>query len=878
MEQLPKHLHPSFSPVAKEEAVIEGANYRFTVLTEQLIRLEYSKEGEFEDRPSQIFWYRDQAVPDFEVEETETGLVIETEKLTLNYKAVGESFNQNNLTIEVKDLEETWHLGKENDRNLKGTIRTLDTIDGWTELNKGLISRDGWAVIDDTTSLVFNEETAWLEKRKIGSETQDLYFFGYGHNYLQCIKDFNDLAGEVPLLPRWSLGNWWSRYWRYTQQELRNLIEEFKERKIPLSVCIIDMDWHIVDNSYTSGWTGYTWNKDLFPNPEGFINWLHQQQLKTALNLHPADGVHPHEKQYQEFAQRLDINPESEKPIEFKITDFDFIKNYFELLHHPLEEDGIDFWWIDWQQGQETEMPGLDPLWALNHLHFYDRSRDGRRPFVFSRWSGLGSHRYPIGFSGDTIISWDSLQFQPYFTATASNVSYSWWSHDIGGHCEGQDESELYTRWVQFGVFSPIMRLHSTNEKYLDRRPWSKSQAFYSVVKDAMRLRHALIPYLYTMAWKNHSQGEPLVQPMYYHHPECEEAYNFPGQYYFGSELLAAPHLKPQEESTNLSRKSFWLPEGDWINFFTGEYYGGDKCCVEYGRLKDIPIFAQAGAIVPLGPKLEWGGTEPPGELDIYIFAGADKEFELYEDEGEGLGYQEEKSATTKFIQNWFNDQLQFEISSVGGDKSVVPENRDYELFFRGVKRPDRVDITVDGQLQEIDFSYDEAKETVIVYIPRVHPSNQVTVNLFTESGNLLSRRDRKKEKCYQLLKSFKMKTRAKTQIEERILADDSQENIDLLKDFLTVLTTEQLRAIAEVFYGIGVSKVKDDEEEKIIVWNNDKHTDFKYYFSAWNKDDPTSSSGIIPKFKVFTPHEWDYYKWQLEIDYCGLFNITYSE
>ncbi|MFO7819800.1 MAG: glycoside hydrolase family 31 protein, partial [Halanaerobacter sp.] len=576
-------------------------------------------------------------------------------------------------------------------------------------------------------------------------------------------------------------------------------------------------------------------------------------------------------------AQRMGIDPSTEEAISFDMTDLNFIKNYFELLHHPLEEDGIDFWWIDWQQGQETELEGLDPLWALNHLHFYDRMRDNRRPVIFSRWGGLGSHRYPIGFSGDTIISWDSLRFQPYFTATASNVAYSWWSHDIGGHCEGQDEAELYTRWVQFGVLSPILRLHSTNEKYLDRRPWVKEEAFYAVVKEAMRFRHALIPYLYTMAWRNHQQGIPLIQPMYYHHSEREEAYNFPNQYYFGSQLLAAPYLNPRAESTNLSRKVLWLPEGDWINFFTGEYYEGDRVYAEYGTLEDMPLFAQAGAIVPLNRKLEWGGVENQTELEIYIFAGADNEFELYEDRGAGLDYQDGAFATTNFIQNWSTDKLQFEISSVTGDKSVVPENRDYKLFFRGVKEPDRVDITVDGQLREIDFSYDQKKETAVVYIPRVHPSNQVTVNLFAEAVNLLSRRDRKAEQCYQLLKSFKMKTRAKTQIEEIILADGPQNDFNLLKKFLTVLTDKQLRAILEVFYGMGVEKIKTDEEEKIILWNNNKETEFNYHFSAWSQEEPDSFSGIIPNFKVFSPQRWDYDRWQLKIDYCDLFALVYN-
>jgi alpha-glucosidase (family GH31 glycosyl hydrolase) len=215
-------------------------------------------------------------------------------------------------------------------------------------------------------------------------------------------------------------------------------MDDFRPRHA-LSVCIVDMDWHVTDTgNQSSGWTGYTWNRALFPDPPAFIAELHRRGLKTALNLHPAEGIHPHEAQYAALARALGLDPEAQEPIPFNIVDPDFTRHYFELLHHPQEADGVDFWWMDWQQGELTGLPGLDPLWWLNHLHFYDLGRDDRkRPFVFSRWGGLGNHRYPIGFSGDTVVSWDSLAFQPRFTATAANVNYGWWSHDIGGHMGG---------------------------------------------------------------------------------------------------------------------------------------------------------------------------------------------------------------------------------------------------------------------------------------------------------------------------------------------------------------------------------------------------------------------------------------------------------
>jgi alpha-glucosidase (family GH31 glycosyl hydrolase) len=386
---------------------------------------------------------------------------------------------------------QTWKYGDRGEwKNLRGTARTLDGVNGALWLERGLLSRDGWAVVDDSASLVFNAAD-WLETRA-DSGNVDLYFFGYGHDYRAAIQDFYRVSGCTPLIPRYILGNWWSRYWAYTQDELTGLMRDFQAREIPLAVCIVDMDWHITNTgNESSGWTGYTWNRDLFPDAQRFIAWLHEQGLRTALNLHPADGVFPHEEQYAAMAEALGVDLNSQQPIDFDIADLKFLQAYFVILHHPFEDMGVDFWWLDWQQGTRSKLHGLDPLMALNHLHFYDLGRDGsKRPFIFSRWFGPGNQRYPIGFSGDSVVSWESLAFQPYFTATASNVGYGWWSHDIGGHMGGIEDGELYARWIQFGVFSPILRLHSTNNPYQDRRPWLQDAQTFQVMRDALQLRH----------------------------------------------------------------------------------------------------------------------------------------------------------------------------------------------------------------------------------------------------------------------------------------------------------------------------------------------------------------------------------------------------
>ena len=358
-------------------------------------------------------------------------------------------------------------------------------------------------------------DNGWIAPRHSGNF--DVYVFAFGRDYKRALRTFYRLAGPTPLLPRFALGNWWSRYHPYSASEYLQLLDRFAAAYVPLSVAVLDMGWHLVDidPKYGSGWTGYTWNRELFPDPPAFLRELHEPGLAVSLNVHPAEGVHAHEHAYPAIAKRLGIDPASELPVSFDPTDPDFLQAYFGELHHPLEDQGVDFWWLDWQQGAVTRVPGLDPLWLLNHFHFLDSGRRGRRPLTFSRYAGVGSHRYPIGFSGDTVISWASLDFQPYFTATASNVGFGWWSHDIGGHFFGSKDDELATRWVQFGVFSPIMRLHSSFSPFNTKEPWRFGEQAKRIMERFLRLRYQLVPYLYTMNRRAHADGQPLVLPMY---------------------------------------------------------------------------------------------------------------------------------------------------------------------------------------------------------------------------------------------------------------------------------------------------------------------------------------------------------------------------
>lgn len=727
-------------PLARPEAIIQGDHYRFTILTSRMIRMEYAEDGRFEDRPTQTVWNRDFPVPSFRIVEDDTELQIITEHVHLHYTKG--PFAENTLYVDVLGNFSTYYSRYTFGgplRTLKGTARTLDHADGEIPLEEGIISRQGYAAIDDSASFVLTEDH-FVEPRQDGAK--DIYYFGYGHDYKQALKDFYHLTGPTPMLPRQVLGNWWSRYWRYNEKEYKDLMTRFKKEDVPFSVSVIDMDWHVTDipEKYGSGWTGYTWNRDLFPDPRGFLKWLKDDDRMVTLNLHPADGVRGFEEAYEAMAVAMGLDPDTEDRIPFDFSDKTFIENYFTKLHHPHEADGVDFWWIDWQQGANSKIKGLDPLWMLNHYHALDIARDGNRPLIFSRYAGPGSHRYPVGFSGDTIISWASLKFQPYFTATASNIGYGWWSHDIGGHQRGEKDDELSTRWLQYGVFSPIMRLHSTMSIFNGKEPWRYSVEAEQVMKRYLRLRHQLVPYIYTMNARNHFDGLPLVSPMYYEHPEDELAYAVPNQYYFGTEMMVAPIVEPMNQKLHVAATTAWLPDGEWFDFFSGHRYTGGKQMRLFRKLDEQAVLAKAGAIIPLGRHVEHSNAlHNPEHLDVHVFPGASNQFTLFEDDSVGVAHRDGENVETSFELDWVARTMT--IAAPIGKQELLPEKRVITVILRGVNEGY---IVRDGET--LPGEYDPKKQSLTVSLGEV--TETVTLSLQVE----MSTNDNRMERLYEFL------------------------------------------------------------------------------------------------------------------------------
>jgi len=761
-------------PVADPKALITVGNARFTVLTPELIRMEWAADGKFEDHASFVFLNRRLPVPKFEstvsIDGQSARHTIKTNALTLTYTDTGDGrFTPDNLKIVliVDGKPVTWHPGLTDPGNLQGTTRTLDGARGSQTrepIEPGLISRSGWALVDDSTRPLFDSADfsfkqgekspwPWVIERAAG-DRQDIYFFGYGHDYRKALGDYVRVAGRIPLPPRFAFGAWWSRYWDYTDQELDELVRGFHENDVPLDVLVIDMGWHIskeqltalgeVDQSHHDlGWTGYTWNKTLFPDPGDFLARIHSQGLKTTLNLHPASGIEPWEQAYPAIAKAMGIDPATRKYVPFDITDKKFATNYMDLVHHPLEKQGIDFWWLDWQQEQHTALPGVMPTWWLNYVHFTDQQREGKRPLLFHRWGGLGNHRYQIGFSGDTVSVWDSLAFQPWFTATAANVGYAYWSHDIGGHMPGAVEPELYTRWVQFGAFSPILRTHTTKNPESERRVWAYPEPYSSILRSSFQLRYAIQPYLYTEARRTYDTGVAFFRPLYYDWPEAPEAYDNKDEYLFGDQMLAAPITAPADKMSGLATENVWLPQGDWIEWPTGKHLTGPTTVERTFSLDQTPVYVRAGAIVPMQPPMRYTGEKPVDPLIVNVWPlapEATSSYSVYEDSGVSVDYQHGVFTRTHIKATQTGDTLKVEIGPVEGSFVGMLKARGFEVRLPADWPP--ASVTVNGApvkhfeiLGKGGWTFEGNTLTTVIPVASRSTAERVTVEVRRAAG-----------------------------------------------------------------------------------------------------------------------------------------------
>lgn len=749
------------NPAAPSEAVVESGNARFTVLTPEMIRIEYSDSAVFEDRATFAIVNRDLGtVPDFKKWEDDEFLHITTDNLSLKYRkgshpliepASGANLS---ITMTMDGQPVEWYPGKEDPLNLKGTTRTLDRSNGDNmrkEMENGLISRSGWAVIDDSWSntrpdgsrsfaLEPNIEMGydWLAPRK-DEKALDLYFLGYGKNYKQAISDFTKIAGKIPLPPDYVFGYWYSKYDDYSSDDFRQIMKDIEDNDIPADVMILDMDWHWNGNRESQsegigGWTGWSWNTNLIPDAKGLLQEMHDKGFRTALNLHPADGIDSVESPRYFAQMKAELGDKYLKgdTITWSIDYPDFTTSFFNNIIHDHELEGVDFWWLDWQQHLTSKQtPDLGETFWINHVFFNDmaKNRPERRPLIFHRWGGLGSHRYQIGFSGDAYINYPTLAFQPYFTATSSNVGYTYWGHDLGGHMISDEklanDPELILRWIQFGVFTPIFRTHATKDPRIERRMWKFDN--FPTIKEAIRLRYTLFPYLYTMARQTYDTGIGMVRPLYYEYPDSEEAYAYEGEYFFGNDILVAPITEPSSDGIATDKK-VWLPEGNWWSVSTDELIkGGREVAMKFG-MDQIPYFYRQGSLIPLNPPTVMSMTERPDRMILDVVAGANGTATLYEDQGDNSDYATEY-ATTAFHHHSSKNQEVIIIEPRQGSQEGLATDRSWAVRLLDSAKPKKVSVNGKSIATAL-WAYDSKTRTLTFDTPLTSCTARIEIDI----------------------------------------------------------------------------------------------------------------------------------------------------
>lgn len=724
MSELPSHFRMDYSKILpREDSIIRGNKYRFTVLTERLIRLEYSETGLFEDRPTELVMTRTFPKVKFEKKEDNKYLNIKTKYFALTYEKemplVGTKVTPDQyLRIELNDTDKYWYYSHPEARNFKGTAFSLDGAEGRAKYWKGLYSTDGFTSIEDSHSLIFNEDGT-LGKRN--DKRIDIYVFMYRRDFGACLKDYFELTGYPPLIPRYSLGVWWNKNTTYNSKDIEKLVFNFNKYRMPLSIILLSDKWHRQNPKMKSG---LSFDEKLFKKPKRVTDFLHNKGIRLAVKVNPMEGISDKEDYYLPYKNSTGLDGNGILP--FNVFNKNILSAYFDYLIHPLMNYGVDFFWIDYDNIND-----LTNLRALTHYHFDDfKQITNRRGITLARNAGIAAHRYPIHYTGETIVSWKNLELLPIFNSTASNIGLSWISNDIGGYTGGIEDGELFARFVQFGCFSPIFRLSADEGRFYKREPWRWDITTESVCAQYMRLRHSLIPYLYSEAFRYSKTGLPVVQPLYYRYPEIYDEPAYTKEYYFGSSLLVAPITTKKDILMDRTVQKIFLPEGTWYDFTNGKRYAGGKRYTTFYKQEDYPVFARSGTIIPLAilDEKNINDTNPPKYMEIQVFPGASSSYELYEDDGISSLYEQGFFILTNIDYTYQQNNFTILIRPVAGKSGIIPDYRSYRIRFRNTREPDQVIIHAGSERVKGAETYLDDNDFV-VELPPLSTLKQITVN-----------------------------------------------------------------------------------------------------------------------------------------------------
>ena len=729
--------------IPENKYIVRGKNFRFSVLTPRLIRLEYNQNGVFEDRATTLVVNRTFSNSVFTLGVDENFLTISTEYFTLKYTKE-KPLTSSTIKVTVNGTNKEWTPGYRDFRNVGGIGYSLDEYNEKFKLSKGLYSLDGFVAIDDSKNYVIDNDN-FIQREA----TTDIYLFVYRSDLGLCLQDYFNLTGYPPMIPRYALGCWWYKNDRYNMYEIDDVLQKFHDTQIPISVFLLGDKWH-------NNIENYSYDRQLF-EPSILNQYYASKKQKFGLTINPSLTIGSNDPIYNQIINHIQPN---NNVISFIPLNNNTISVYLNIIVNNLINSGINIFNIDYNNPQDK-----DGLFLLNHYHYVIANMQ-RRGIIMSRNPGIAPHRYPIIYSGKTKVSWETLNFLASYNNSAANLGVTWQTHAIGGYYGGIEDDELYLRYLQFGVFNPIFLLASDMGKYYKREPWKWNQLILTVIQDYMQLRNKLVPYIYNESYNYHKYGVPLVQPLYYKYPKIYDEPNYINQYFFGSKIMISPIVKRKNQEMNRVVQRLFIPAGIWYDYSSGKKFVGNRYYMNFYKDEDYPIFIKEGSIIPMSLDDD---TNCPKNMEIQIFPaenGLYGSYELYEDDGLSLNPNQNYLLTKMNLDKFENGYI-FTITHKEGRMEL--ENRNYVLRFRNMKNPEK--ILVQCNQQEISHNSETEKKDLIVTIDNVNVYSKLEIqiignNLEIEIENVIN------EEIQGILYDLEVDTILKNKIDSIIFSD----------------------------------------------------------------------------------------------------------
>lgn len=725
--------------ISNKESCIIGNKYRITILTPRLARLEYTPSGKFIDDPTALVINRTFPKTPYGITESETLIQIDTGIFTITYvkdKDFKAGNFGSNLKAVINNTTIEWQMNSPQVKNLRGINYSIDSIKDKIILDTGLYSLDGYAVVKDNTP-VLTENDIFIPREE-GSK--DIYLFMYNKDFDGCLNDYFTLTGYPNLIPRYALGAWWYKNDNYTSNDIISLVDRFNKDNIPISIFLLGDSWR--------GNNNYIPSIDL----KNVSNYLTQKNIKLGVTINPNLEIAKGTNEYN-----LISNFTNEEKFKFIPLSNEKLGIYLNMFINNLEMQGVELYSIDYNNPNDK----ID-LWKFAHYHHGKIETRGKRGLSLTRNHGIAVHRYPIIWSGKTLVNWTTLNLLPRYNLQGYNVGVSFIAHPIGGYHNGIEEAELYLRYIQFACFSPIFLLASEGGKYYKREPWKWNPIIENDIINFMNLRYKLIPYIYTESYNYHKTGKGIVKPFYYDYPKILDDVQYKNQYFFGQNLFVSPITNKKNIVIDRVMKKIFVPDGIWFNLLDGKQYNGAKYYTNFYRDEDYPVFVKAGSIIPMSYNIK---EDIPSTLELNIYPLNDGTYNLYEDDGITNNYKKGMYMITNFSYHYEKDNYTLKISKSEG-KNLLSK-RNYLLRFKNTKNIKAVYI----EDKSITYNCYYDKNDFIIQINNLIVGRDLEVNIKGENV-LVSSIRLINEDIKEILYDLAINTSLKDKLDEILFSD----------------------------------------------------------------------------------------------------------